>query len=285
MRAWLLWASVSAIVVSALAAVALRGCTSLGAQPSGERLSRMRDSPHWSEGRFVNEQPMWTNTRSGLLRSFESTPGELPDAPIPVVMDGGKGLRIPAASGLRVTWFGHSSVLLEIDGVTVLTDPLWSERASPVSWTGPKRWYPAPIALRDLPRINVVLISHDHYDHLDRSTITAMANWDAMFVVPLGMGGYLERWGIPPARIVELDWWQSARVGSLEIIATPARHASGRISLQGNGTLWAGYALLGAQHRAWYSGDTGFHSALEEIGRRFGTFDVTLIDAGQYDQD
>ena len=106
-----------------------------------------------------------------------------------------------------------------------------------------------------------------------------------MFVVPLGVGAHLERWGVPPAHIVELDWWQSTRVGSLEIIATPARHASGRISGQSDNTLWAGYALLGAQHRVWYSGDTGFHSSLAEIGRRFGPFDVTLIEAGQYDAD
>ena len=222
MSSWLLWASVSAIVVSALAAVSLRGCTSLGAQPSGERLSRMRDSPHWSEGRFTNEQPMWVNTRSGLLRSLDSAPAEVPDTPVSVVMDGGKGLRSTPASGLRVTWFGHSSVLVEIDGVTVLTDPLWSERASPVSWAGPKRWYPAPIALRELPRIDVVLISHDHYDHLDRPTIAAMTNWDATFVVPLGVGAHLERWGIAAARIVELDWWQSARVGSLR--SSPRLH-------------------------------------------------------------
>ena len=285
MRPRLVWACVSAIALSALAAVSLRGCPMLGDESSDERLSRMRESPQWSKGHFVNEQPMWTNTRSGLLRVFESTPGDVPNAPVPVVIDGSKELRIPAASGLRVTWLGHSSVLIEIDGVTVLTDPLWSERASPLSWVGPKRWYPSPIGLRELPKIDVVMISHDHYDHLDRSTITAMANWATTFVAPLGVGAHLERWGIPAARIVELDWWQSARVGSLEIIATPARHASGRNPLQRDGTLWAGYALLGAQHRAWYSGDTGFHPALEEIGRRFGPFDVTLIEAGQYDAD
>ena len=129
MRPLLLWASVSAIALSALVAVLLHACRTLGAEPSDGRLSRMRDSPQWSGGRFANEQPMWMNTRSALWRSFESKPGELPDSPIPVVMDGGKGLRITAASGLRVTWFGHSSVLVEIDGVTVLTDPLWGERA------------------------------------------------------------------------------------------------------------------------------------------------------------
>ena len=284
MRSWLLWLSVSAFALSVLMAAFIHWLPSFGADPSGKRLSRMRGSPHWSDGRFANEQPMWTNTRSGLLRLFESTPGDVPDAPV-VVTDGGKALRIPAASGLRVTWFGHSSVLVEIDGVTVLTDPLWSERASPLRWIGPKLWYPPSVALRELPRIDVVLISHDHYDHLDWSTISAMANWTTTFVAPLGVGAHLERWGIPAARIVELDWWQSARVGSLEIIATPARHASGRTSPQSDGTLWAGYALLGEQHRVWYSGDTGFHSALKEIGRRLGPFDVTLIEAGQYDKD
>ena len=285
MKPWLLWAIVGVIVVIALAAMSLSGCTALGAKPSGERLSRMRDSPHWSEGRFANEQAMWTSMLGGLMRSFRSTPADVPDTPVSVVMDGGKGLRSPPASGLRVTWFGHSSALVEVDGVTVLIDPLWSERPSPVSWVGPKRWFPAPVSLDELPRIDVVLISHDHYDHLDQPTIAAMAKWEATFVVPLGVGAHLERWGIRPARIVELDWWQSARVGSLEIIATPARHASGRVLPQSDGTLWAGYALLGTQHRVWYSGDTGFHSALEEIGRRFGPFDVTLIEAGQYDAD
>jgi len=276
---------VSAIALSALAAVLLPGWSALGAKPSGERLSRMRESPQWSGERFANPQPMWTNAHSGLLRSLQSTPGESPDAPVPVVMGGGNGLSRPAASGLRITWFGHSSVLVEIDGMTVLTDPLWSERASPLSWVGPKRWYPPPVALRELPRIDAVMISHDHYDHLDRSTIAALANRTTTFVAPLGVGADLESWGIAAARIVELDWWQSTRVGSLEIFATPARHASGRVSPQSDGTLWAGYALLGAQHRVWYSGDTGFHSELEEIGRRFGPFDVTLIEAGQYDKD
>ena len=286
-RSWLLWPSVIVVALSALAVVLLHVWPALGAEPSGERLSRMRGSPHWSAGRFANEQPLWTNTRSGLMRVFESTPGDVPDAPV-LVLNGGKALRNPATSGLRVTWFGHSSTLLEIDGVTVLIDPLWSERASPLSWIGPKRWYPPPVALRELPRVDVVMISHDHYDHLDRATITAMAamaNWSPTFVTPLGVGASLERWGIPAAHIVELEWWQSTRVGSLEIIATPARHASGRISPQSDVTLWAGYAFLGTQHRVWYSGDTGFHSALEEIGQRFGPFDVTLIEAGQYDKD
>jgi L-ascorbate metabolism protein UlaG (beta-lactamase superfamily) len=165
---------------------------------------------------------------------------------------------------LRVTWFGHASTLVEVDGMTLLIDPLWSERASPVSWAGPKRWYPAPIAIADLPKIDAVLISHDHVDHLDYQTISAMKSWSNVFVVPLGVGAHLVHWGIPESRIIELDWWESAHVGALELVATPARHASGRLTSKGNRTLWAGWAVVGPAHRVWYSGDTGFHEGQSE---------------------
>jgi L-ascorbate metabolism protein UlaG (beta-lactamase superfamily) len=175
--------------------------------------------------------------------------------------------------------------LIEIDGVAILTDPLWSERISPVSWAGPKRWYPPPIALSDLPQVDVVVISHDHYDHLDRGTIVAMKNWKTVFVVPLGIGADLELWGIPRSRIIELDWWQSTIVNGVELVSTPARHASGRLLPQSDKTLWSGFAFVGPRHRAYYSGDTGLLPAMQQIGDRYGPFDVTLIEAGQYDAD
>jgi L-ascorbate metabolism protein UlaG (beta-lactamase superfamily) len=189
----------------------------------------------------------------------------------------------PPDSGLRVTWFGHSSALLEMDGSRILIDPLWSERASPIAWAGPKRWYEPPIALNDLPTIDAVIISHDHYDHLDHDAIVAMKSWKAVFVVPLGVGAHLAHWGIADARIIELDWWQSAHIGALHVVATPSRHSSGRLSPNSDQTLWAGYAIIGPAHRAWYSGDTSFHAGLADIGARLGPFDVTLIESGQYD--
>jgi L-ascorbate metabolism protein UlaG (beta-lactamase superfamily) len=128
-----------------------------------------------------------------------------------------------------------------------------------------------------------VVISHDHYDHLDRATIATLAKSKARFVVPLGVAAFLRAWGISDTRITELDWWQSAPVGTLQIVATPSRHHSGRLSPQSDLRLWTGYAFVGERHRVWYSGDTGFSSALAEIGKRFGPFDVTLIEAGQYD--
>ena len=141
-------------------------------------------------------------------------------------------------------------MLLEIDGLRVLTDPVWGPRTSPVSWAGPKRWYDPPLKLAELPKLDAVVISHDHYDHLDYPTITAMKDWDTTFIVPLGVAAHLGHWGVPEARIVELDWWDRTRVGrsgagGLEIVCTPARHASGRAIIDNNATLWAGYALLG----------------------------------------
>jgi L-ascorbate metabolism protein UlaG (beta-lactamase superfamily) len=188
----------------------------------------------------------------------------------------------PPPGGLRLTWFGHSSVLIEIDGHRVLTDPIWSDRASPLTWLGPKRWYPPALPLAELPRLDAILISHDHYDHLDYRTIVALKDRDTTFIVPLGVGAHLAYWGVPEARIVELDWWESRKVGALEVHATPARHASGRALWDQDATLWAGYALVGPGHRVYYSGDTGLFPAMKDIGERFGPFDLTMIETGQY---
>lgn len=283
----LAWLSliVTTLLAVLLSAFAISGCTAFGGKPTGERLARAQQSPHWHDGHFENAQPLWADGYGAWSRLLfgPSTPNVVPDAPIPVVHTSAAELAKQAPSGLRVTWFGHSSALVEIDGTRVLVDPFWSGHASPVTWAGPDSWYAPPIALDQLPRIDVVIISHDHVDHLDYATIVAMKSWPTVFVVPLGVGAHLSKWGIPDSRIVELDWWQATRVGELELIATPARHGSGRITTKTNRTLWAGYALIGARHRVWYSGDTGIHDDLPRIGERLGPFDVTLIEAGQYD--
>ncbi|MEL1265166.1 MBL fold metallo-hydrolase [Pseudoxanthomonas putridarboris] len=274
-----------ALAVAGIVATLLGSCASFGGKPDAAQQARIEDSPQWHDGRFHNAEPIWNDTGSALRRSFASTPGSAPDTPVPVVAHDGRVFATPPASGLRFTWFGHSSMLLEVDGARVLIDPVWSRRPSPVAWLGPARWYAPPLALEDLPAIDAVLISHDHYDHLDRETVEALDARRVRFVVPLGVGAHLRAWGIPAARIHELDWWESVRIGALDITATPARHASGRINPESNATLWAGFAIAGPVHRAWYSGDTGFHSSLDRIGERLGPFDLTLIEAGQYDAD
>ena len=275
-------------VLAALAAgvaLTLTGCQGFGEHASGERLARMQRSPEWQGDRFANPQAMWSDMHDALLHALRGGPDAEPSAPVPVVQTDPAALAVAPASGLRVTWFGHSSTLLEVDSTRVLTDPIWSDRASPVAWAGPRRWYPPTIALAQLPPVDAVLISHDHYDHLDAATIVAMRGWKNVFVVPLGIGAHLARWGIPPERIVELDWWQSTRVGALAVTLVPARHASGRVQPQSDVTLWGGFALVGASHRVYYSGDTGLFDAMADIGQRFGPFDVALVEAGQYDAD
>ncbi len=280
-----------AIVLGVLAALAaaitltLAGCQSFGEHASGDRLARMRQSPEWHDDRFENPQAMWSDMRDALLHALAGGPDVEPTGQVAFATTDPALLAVAPASGLRVTWFGHSSMLLEMDGQRLLVDPIWSDRASPFEWVGPRRWYPPTIALDRLPAIDAVLISHDHYDHLDWATIVAMRAWKNVFIVPLGIGAHLQRWGIPPERIVELDWWQSTRVGALAVTLVPARHASGRLSAQSDQTLWGGFALVGDQHRVYYSGDTGLFDGMAEIGQRFGPFDVAMIEAGQYDAD
>ncbi|MDB6063477.1 MAG: hypothetical protein JWM78_3580 [Verrucomicrobiaceae bacterium] len=272
-------------IVGALAALGVKGYTTFGRDPAGARLAQIQQSPQWRDGKFQNPAPMWSEMGRALRQMFDAVPGDVPSERIAVVQDSAATFATPPTTGLRVTWFGHSSTLVEIDGVKLLLDPLWGERASPVEWAGPERWYAPPIALRDLPPIDAVLISHDHYDHLDQFTIAAMKDWNTVFIVPLGVGADLEHWGIPSRRIIELDWWQATQIRDVLIAATPARHASGRLVLQADKTLWAGYALVGTAHRVFYSGDTGFHPALPDVGTRYGPFDLALIESGQYDAD
>jgi L-ascorbate metabolism protein UlaG (beta-lactamase superfamily) len=284
-----LWRFLGAVIVAlVLAAFLLVPRThlwkALGARPAGERLARMERSPNWAGGRFQDFQPIRDDTFAALTTMFHASPDATPKEPVPVVHPTPESFAIAPSSGLRVTWFGHSTTLVEIDGVRLLTDPEWSERASPLGSIGPKRYYPVPIALHDLPPIDAVLISHDHYDHLDYDTIVALKDSKAVFVVPLGVGADLELWGIPADRIRELDWWEHAHVATLDIVSTPARHATGRMIFDRDTKLWTGYALLGGRNRVYYSGDSGFFPALGEIGDRFGPFDLAMIEIGQYNR-
>jgi L-ascorbate metabolism protein UlaG (beta-lactamase superfamily) len=216
---------------------------------------------------------------SGMLHT---SPDSSPSAPVDVQQVDPVLLATPPSSGLRLTWFGHSSMLIEIDGHRFLTDPVWSDRVSPLTWVGPKRYYPPLIALEKLGKLDAVLISHDHYDHLDHRTIIAMKDWDTKFIVPLGVGAHLEYWGVAPEKIIEVDWWEHTKFGALEVVSTPVRHASGRHVFDKDATLWSSYALVGPQHRVYFSGDSGLLTELQDIGEKLGPFDVAMVEVGQY---
>ncbi|MGH1345262.1 MAG: MBL fold metallo-hydrolase [Nannocystales bacterium] len=283
------WAGLATLAVLiamlGLATVVLvQGWEAIGYAPRGERLAKMRASPQWADGVFENPQPLW-NDEIGMVTEFaESEPNRVPDAPLPVDSVEPERFMKGPASGLRITWLGHSTLLIEIDGQVLLTDPVWGPRTSPVDWLGPKRWYAPPLALEDLPKLDAVLISHDHYDHLDYPTIVALAGRDTRFFAPLGVGAHLEAWGVPAARIEDVDWWDVHEVAGLTITTTPSRHASGRQILDQNRTLWAGYAIRSENHNVFFSGDTGLFPGMTEIGERLGPFEVTMLEVGAYAQ-
>lgn len=256
----------------------------MGARPEGARLDRIEASPQWNGERFVDalpriDPPMWETTKRWLAGAEFS----VPDEPLAVLERRGSEFA-EVHPGLRITWLGHSSSLVELDGHRLLLDPVWGERCSPLSFAGPERWYPPPLALDELPDIDAVIISHDHYDHLDHPTIVALAARGTTFVVPLGIGAHLERWGVAPEAMVELDWWEETTIGGLRIVATPARHFSGRGPGQADQTLWAGWAMIGPEHRVFFSGDTAMFPGFDEIGERFGPFDAAMLEVGAYDQ-
>ena len=286
-RRWWLLATPVILLLMAGGFLMANSCTTLGATIKGDRLERIQASPHYKDGIFVNDlaaqQPPLLKTLREWTRGSDH---QRPDAPVPVITRYKGDFAEAPPSGLRITWLGHSTALIEIDGKRILTDPMWSQRSSPVSFAGPKRFFDPPLALADLPPVDVVLISHDHYDHLDKPTVQSLGATGTQFVMPLGVGAYLEAWGIAPNRITELDWWQTARLDDLRITATPARHFSGRspIMTDRDATLWAGFALRGPRHRVYYSGDTGMFPDFTAIGDRLGPFNAVLVETGAYNR-
>ena len=262
---------------------------SLGRRAQGARLERMQASARWAGDRFRNLYPIAPGLRDPAvpmpsLRDFLCA-GErrVPRAPLPALNPLAAWTQ-RAASGLRATWLGHSTVLLEIDGVRVLTDPVWGVRASPSMLAGPRRFQPVPVRLRELPPLNLVLVSHDHYDHLDYPTVRQLAKVNVPFVTSLGVGAHLEAWGVRPENIFELDWWESYTLpgSALTVTAAPSQHFSGRTLKSRNTTLWSALVIRSDRHAVFFSGDTGLTSEYQRIRERLGPFDLVMLEVGAF---
>ena len=241
--------------------------------------------------RYVNPVPTavgdWRTMFKVLQRYLTNKEERTPKKQLGPFRTDARVYETPPESGLRVTWMGHSSTLIEIDDVRVLVDPVWDQRAAPMEWAGPKRFFAPPLRLEELPRVDVVLISHDHFDHLGAHTIPRLTQLQniagARWVTALGVGGILKRLGVDSTRITEMDWTESVHVGALEITALPARHFSGRSLFNRFETLWASFVLAGPGHRVYYGADSGEWDGFAEIGREYGPFDLTMLEIGASD--
>src|SRR5258708_16609556 len=207
--------------------------------------------------------------------------GTTPASPLPV--DALTREQLDAAPDRSLYRLGHSTMLLKLRGQFWLTDPVFAERASPFKRFGPKRFHAPPIALADLPPLRGVILSHDHYDHLDRETVLALAATTGVFLTSLGVGDRLIEWGIDASKVRQFDWWQGVDIDGLAFTATPAQHFSGRSIFDGNSTLWASWVIVDSDLRVFFSGDTGYFDGFRIIGEQLGPFDVTLIETGAYD--
>jgi L-ascorbate metabolism protein UlaG (beta-lactamase superfamily) len=257
-----------------------------GGSPEGDRLNTIQKSSNYADGEFQNliTTPKFTKDVStfSILRDNLLNPKErlVPDGPIPVVKTDLMNLdRMTDA----VVWLGHSSYFIQLSGKRILLDPVFSDHAAPLSFLNKAFTGTNIYRADDMPGIDFLLISHDHWDHLDYSTVVALKDKVSHVVCPLGVGAYFEDWGYEPEKIHEADWYDQVELeGGFTVHVLPARHYSGRL-LRQNKTLWAGFALESSKQRLFFSGDSGYGSHFAEIGRRFGDFDLVALDCGQYD--
>ncbi|PWK16513.1 MBL fold metallo-hydrolase [Tumebacillus permanentifrigoris] len=258
-----------------------------GSKVTKAKLQAYEQSANFRAKKFINQIPTAMNsdfetTRTMLRDLLRGNPNRRPAKSFPL-----GSVEFPRAQSqnqTKVTWFGHSALMLEVDGKTLLLDPMFGKAPSPFPVIGGKRYSrELPFKIDELPMIDAVVLSHDHYDHLDYGSIKKIKDKVRQFIVPLGVGGHLERWGVDPNLIQEHDWWDEFDYEGIQLACTPARHFSGRSLSDRNATLWCSWVIAGTQTKVYFSGDSGYGPHFQEIGDKYGPFDLTFMECGQYD--
>ena len=236
---------------------------------------------NYKDGLFSNENDFKMIYNDDKENQYVSNKGVIPIDDLPIVAPSYKDN--PSSEDFNITWFGHSTVLMQMHGMNILIDPVFSEKASPVSFAGPSRYSDIVMETEELPNIDIVVISHDHYDHLDYKTIKEIDSKVDKYIVPLGVENHLERWGVDKDKIINLAWWEEVNINGLLIAATPAKHYSGRNVIDMYNNLWASWVFIDENYKVFTSGDSGFDKHFEEIYNKYGEFDFAMLESGQYD--
>lgn len=258
-----------------------------GAKSKGAYLNKIENSPQYQEGKFHNSShtEVSTDFKLGRMLKFFSKGNKVPSWSLPVQKLVPEDLQDQQDSTTQITWFGHSALLVEMDSKKIFIDPMLGEVPAPHPLLGSKRFNDTlPMDIDNIPNLDVVLISHDHYDHLDLGSIRKLKNKVEKFYVPLGVAAHLISWGVEKEKIVEFDWWDEITIDGIKIASTPARHFSGRGLFNRNSTLWCSWVIEGSRDRIFFSGDSGYGDHFKEIGEKYGPFDFTMMECGQYDE-
>ncbi|CAM2878814.1 MBL fold metallo-hydrolase [Paenibacillus sediminis] len=280
---------ISVIVGVIIAAVLfMKLYPTFGQKPSKEKVKTYNKLENFANGKFVNQittssmDNNFSTTLSLLKEYIKGNPNSKPHGSIPIERP---GTAFHKDDKTKITWFGHSALLLEMEGKILLLDPMLGKSPSPFPFVGSGRYSKVlPIEIEELPLIDAVIYSHDHYDHLDYESVLKLKDKVNQFIVPLGVGSHLERWGIESTRIKECNWWDEFEFSGLTFVSTPARHFSGRSLLDRNSTLWCSWVIIGQHTKIYYSADSGYGPHFKQIGQKYGPFDMTLMECGQYDK-
>lgn len=261
-----------------------------GGKPTKTQQAAYALTGHYEDGKFVNQIPSEMeigikDMPSLLFKQFKNDPDRQPSSKFDIQKIDSLEIELKPDSITRLTWFGHSAFLLEVAGKKILLDPMFGDVPAPHPWLGKSRYSNGlPIEIEKLPVIDAIIMSHDHYDHLDYGSIKKLKEKTDQFYMPLGVGAHFRKWGVEESKIHELDWWDDIVLDSIRFTCTPARHFSGRGFMDRATTLWASWVIEAPEKKIYFSGDSGYGPHFKEIGERFGSFDYAMMECGQYNE-